>query len=177
MSSAIARQLTSSALTVAMFLTTLPALASPPAATLTGTVYAGDLKTPLAGATVVAIDATGATLSSSPTPADGAFTIPSLAPGRTALTLQTAEGSFAVATPVTLAPGASVGVRIALKASGEPPEDKDKDRKGGGYWSAGSITAMTAILVGFAAAAAVNYDRHSSDEQAPAASPSTPEDR
>jgi hypothetical protein len=177
MPSASARQITSSVLAVALLVATTPALASPPAATLTGTVYAGDLTTPLAGATVVASDASGAILSSTPTSADGAFTIPSLAPGRTALTLRTSEGSFAVATPVTLAPGASVGVRIALKASSESPEGDDKDRRGAGYWSAGSITAMTAVLVGFAAALVVNADRHNDEEQAPVASPSAPEDR
>jgi hypothetical protein len=175
MSSATARQLTSSMLAVTMIFASTPALTSPPAATLTGTVYAGDVKTPLAGATVVAMDATGATLSSDPTRADGAFAIPSLAPGRTALTVNTSEGSFAVATPVTLAPGSSVGVRIALKASGESPEEKDKDRRGAGYWSAGSITAMTAVLVGFAAAAVVTAG--DDDNQAPVASASTPEDR
>src|SRR5262245_52957348 len=128
------RAITSSILALALAFAAPLTLAEPPSsARLTGTVYAADLATPLAGATVIATDAAGATLSSSPTPADGSFAIASLAPGRTALTLKTNEGSFAVATPVTLAPGASVGVRIALKSDGEPPEEKE-NKKGGGTW-------------------------------------------
>src|SRR5258705_9909134 len=104
-----------STLVVALALATAPTFAAPTpaAAALTGTVFAGDVKTPLAGATVVVTDGAGVKSASRPTGADGTFAIASLAPGAGALTLKTKDGSFAVATPVTLAPGATLGVRLA----------------------------------------------------------------
>ena len=120
MLSASMRPVIASTLAVALVLATSPALAAPtPApATLTGTVFAGDVTTPLAGATIVVTDAAGVKSASQPTGADGAFAIASLTPGPGALTLETKDGSFPVATPITLAPGATVGVRLALKAEG-----------------------------------------------------------
>jgi hypothetical protein len=169
------RPTVASTLVVALTLATAPVFAAPtPApATLTGTVYAGDVKTPLAGATVVVTDAAGVKSASHPTGADGTFAITSLAPGAGALTLETKDGSFAVATPVTLAPGATLGVRVALKAEGDPPADKKKKKGGGAGWTGGAIGAMTAVLVGFAAAAVVADDNKSNNDQPPV-SPSTP---
>jgi hypothetical protein len=161
------------ALSLVMTLTcaTAPAFAVPAAATLTGTVYGTDVKTPLTGATVVVLDASGVKSASRPTGADGAFAIPSLSPGRSALTIETKDGSFAVATPVTLAPGATLGVRLALKADGDPP-DEDEDRKGGGAgWPSGALGAMSAVLIGFAAAGLLSYDN--ADDTDPV-SPSAP---
>jgi hypothetical protein len=148
-----------------------PAFAAPAPATLTGTVYADDVATPLAGATVTVTDANGVKTSSQPTRADGVFTIAAVAPGRTALALETKQGSFAVATPVTLAPGETKGVHLALKASGDPEEKKKK--KGGAAWTGGEIASMTVVLVGFAAAGWLAYDRANEDVPPPA-SPYTP---
>ena len=169
------RPAVASSLVVALALATAPTFAAPapaPApATLTGMVFAGDVKTPLAGATVVATDAAGVKSASLPTGADGTFAITSLSPGPTALALQTKDGSFAVATPVTRAPGATLGVRLALKADGGAPAEENK-KKGGGGWTGGAIGAMTAVLVGFAAAAVINQDNKSNDETP--VSPSSP---
>lgn len=170
------RPTVASTLVVALALATAPAFAAPtPApATLTGTVFAGDVKTPLSGATVVITDAAGVKSASQPTGADGAFAITSLAPGAGALTLQTKDGSFAVATPVTLAPGATLGVRLALKAEGDPPAEKKDKKAGGAGWTGGAIGAMTAVLVGFAAAAVIADDNKSDNGDTPV-SPSTPD--
>jgi hypothetical protein len=170
------RPVIATTLAVALVLATSPALAAPtPApATLTGTVFASDVTTPLAGATVVVTDAAGVKSASQPTGADGAFAIASLTPGPGALTLETKDGSFPVATPITLAPGATVGVRLALKAEGDTPEAKKEKKKGGAGWTGGAIGAMTAVLVGFAAAAVLAVDASKVDSTV---SPSTPADR
>ena len=166
------RRLVASSLIPVLVAATAPALAAPAPATLTGTVYADDVITPLAGATVVVTDANGVKTSSQPTRADGVFTIAAVAPGRTALALETKQGSFAVATPVTLAPGETKGVHLALKASGDTGEKKKK-KGGGAAWTSGEIASMTVVLVGFVAAGWAAYDRLSEDVPPPA-SPYTP---
>jgi len=176
MNSAPIRSIVASSLAIALALATAPTFAAPAAATLTGTVYADDVTTPLPGATVVVTDAAGVKMASQPTGPDGAFSIAAVAPGRTALALETKEGSFAVATPVTLAPGETRGVRLALKASsGKAEDDKEKKKKkGGAGWTGGAIGAMTAVLVGFAAAAVIADDNKSNGSTA---SPSAPSDK
>jgi hypothetical protein len=65
----------------------------------------------------------------------------------------------------------TTGVHLALKASGEPKEKKQK--KGGAAWTGGEIASMTVVLVGFAAAGWLAYDRANEDVPPPA-SPYTP---
>ena len=160
-----AHRFTASSLIVALVLVTSPAFSAPAPATLTGTVYADDVVTPLVGATVIVTDVNGVKLASQPTAADGTFTVAAVAPGRTALALETKDGSFAVATPVTLAPGETRGVHLALKAS---TESKEKKKKGGAYWTGGEIAAMSAVLVGFVAAGWLGYDQTNDDNPPPA---------
>ena len=158
-----------SSLIAALMVMTSPVFAAPAPATLTGTVYANDVVTPLVGATVIVTDVNGVKLASQPTAADGTFTVAAVAPGRTALALETKDGSFAVATPVTLAPGETRGVYLALKAAAATPEEKKK-RRGGAAWTGGEIAALTVVLVGFAAAGWVGYDQ-THDDNPPQASP------
>jgi hypothetical protein len=162
------KRLIASSLILALVVATAPAFAAPaPApttATLTGTVYAGDVATPLAGATVVVTDVNGVKLASRPTGADGAFAVTRIAAGRSVLALETKDGSFAVATPVTLAPGEARGVHLALKAASDPKEKKKK--KGGAGWTGGAIGAMTVVLVGFVAAAVVTDSNMNEDTPA-----------
>jgi len=165
-----AHRIVASSLIVALVVVTAPAFAAPVPATLTGTVYADDVVTPLAGATVVVTDVNGVKLASQPTGADGAFTVAAVAPGQTTLALETKNGSFAVATPVTLAPGETRGVHLALKAS---TESKEKKKKGGAYWTGGEIAAMSAVLVGFVAAGWLGYDQ-THEKAPPPASAYTP---
>ena len=165
------RRIVASSLIPVLAAATAPAFAAPAPATLTGTVYADDVSTPLAGATVIVTDAQGVKTSSQPTRADGVFTIADVAPGRTELALSTTQGSFAVATPVTLAPGQTRGVHLALRASGDPEEKKKK--KGGASWTGGEIASMTCVLVGVAAAGWLAYDKANEDQPQPA-SPYTP---
>jgi len=166
-----------SSLIVALVVATSPAFAAPAPATLTGTVYADDVVTPLAGATVIVTDVNGVKLASQPTGADGAFTVGAVAPGRSALGIETKDGSFALATPVTLAPGETRGVYLALKANSNSTEEKKKKKKGGAYWSGGEIAAMTVVLVGFAAAAWLGYDQVNDDNPPPASAYQPPPDK
>ena len=167
-----AHRIVASSLIVALVVVTAPAFAAPAPATLTGTVYANDVVTPLAGATVVVTDVNGVKLASRPTGADGTFTVAAVTPGRSVLALETKDGSFAVATPVTLAPGETRGVHLALKANTDSKEEKEK-KEGGAYWTGGKVVAMTAVLVGFVGAAWVGYDQ-TNDDNPPPASPYTP---
>jgi hypothetical protein len=167
-------RLVASTLIVALVAATAPVFAAPAPATLTGTVYGTDVATPLPGATVLVTDVNGVKTASQPTGADGAFIIAAVTPGRAELALETKQGTFAVATPVTLAPGETKGVHLALKATNgkATDEDKKKRRGGGAYWTGGEIAALTAVLVGAAAATWLAIDR--ADEDQPPASPYTP---
>jgi len=168
-----AHRFIASSLIAALVLVTSPAFSAPAPATLTGTVYADDVVTPLVGATVIVTDINGTKLASQPTAADGTFKVTAVAPGRTSLALETKQGSFAVATPVTLAPGETRGVYLAMKASTPPAGKEKKNKKGGAAWPGGQIAAMTVVLVGFAAAAWVGYDQ-TNDDNPPPASAYTP---
>jgi hypothetical protein len=167
-------RLVASTLIAALVVATAPAFAAPAPATLTGTVYGTDVVTPLPGATVVVTDVNGVKTASQPTGADGVFTIAAVAPGRTELALETKQGTFAVATPVTLAPGQTKGVHLALKASTTTAtNDDDKKKKGGAAWTGGEIAALTVVLVGAAAATWLAVDQ-ANEDTAPPASPYTP---
>jgi hypothetical protein len=152
------RRLTASALSLALVVSTAPAFAAPAPATLTGTVYANDVVTPLAGATVIVTDANGVKIASQPTGANGVFTS-SPCPWTDRLTLETKEGSLPSTVP---RPGRDKGrPRAQATASQEGKE-------GGWRWTGGEIASMTCVLVGFAAAGWLAYDRANEDEAQPA---------
>lgn len=166
-----ANRLVAASVVVALIAMYAPAFAAPATATVTGTVFGDSLDKPLAGVTVVVVDAAGATVSSRPTTRDGAFSVAGLAPGRQQLTIQTGDGDFGVATPVTLAPGETRGVHLALRS--KSGDDDKKKKKGGAGWTAGAKASMIAVLVGFVAAGAVGINQ-AGDDSKPPASPSAP---
>lgn len=170
-----ARRIVAASVVVALIAMYAPAFAAPATATVTGTVFGDSLDKPLAGVTVVVTDAAGATISSRPTTRDGAFTVAGLAPGRQQLTIQTGDGDFGVATPVTLAPGETRGVHLALRGKSGDDDDKKK-KKGAAGWTAGAKASMIAVLVGFVAAGAVGINQAGNDSKPPA-SPSAPPDK
>ncbi len=162
-------------LVVALLTAIAPLHAAPAStpATLTGVVYGTDVSTPLAGATVVVTNANGIRAASWPTGADGNFTVTAVNPGRNTIAIETKDGSFAIATPLTFAPGETRGVHLALRSNGgkaSSDEEEKKKKKGAAYWTAGSLAAMSAILVGFVAGAVINGN---SSNNTPT-SPSTP---
>jgi hypothetical protein len=170
------KRLVASILVVSLTGFAAPAGAATGTATLTGTVLGDDVRTPLAGVTVVVTDASGRSLASVPTGPDGAFTVRDLGAGTTHVELTTKSGSFPIATPVVLAPGQTRGVRVALKAKAEG--DDDKKKKGGAVPPADGgkgLGAMIAVIVGFVAAGAVAISQSGDDGNNPAASPSNPD--
>jgi len=161
-------------LAVAMFWSFGAAVAAPSAATLTGTVYADDVKTPLAGATVVVTDSSGRTIASSPTGGDGAFKVAAIPPGTCSVALETADGRFPIATAVSLAPGQTRGVHVALKGSATDEDKKNKKKGAATLGESRGTGAMIAVLIGFVAAGAELINRGNDESQAP--SPSQPGD-
>jgi hypothetical protein len=153
-----------------------PAVAAPATATLTGTVLGNDVRTPLAGVTVVVTDAAGHSLASAPTGADGMFTVPNVGAGATRIALSTADGSFPIATPVVLAPGQTRGVRVALKAKQQSDDDDEKKAAAVPPDGGRGLGAMIGVLVGFVAAGALAVSQSGDDDNIPAASPSNPND-
>src|SRR5262245_57795780 len=85
---------------LAGFAAPLASATPPSSATLTGTVLGNDVRTPLAGVTVVVTDAAGQSLASAPTGADGTFTVSNVGAGASRIALSTADGTFPIATPV-----------------------------------------------------------------------------
>jgi hypothetical protein len=170
------KRLVASILAVSLTGLVAPAGAATGAATLTGTVLSADVRTPLAGVTVVVTDASGRSLASTPTGPDGSFIVRDLGAGTTHVELTTEAGSFPIATPVVLAPGQTRGVRVALKAKAE--NDDDKKKKAGAVPPSDGgkgLGAMIAVLVGFVAAGAVAISQSGDDANNPAASPSNPD--
>jgi hypothetical protein len=147
----------------------VPAMASPRAATLSGTVMTA--ATPLAGVLVVVKDAAGDRLASATTAADGSFALTDVAPGVRTLGVETAQGAFDVATPITLAPGETKGVHLAVRQEG----DEEKKKKKGGAYGAGSKAGMIVTIVGFAVMAGLAIDSTSDDGNTQPASGSQPD--
>ena len=149
------------------------AFATPATATLEGTVLASG-STPLAGAVVSLTDDAGKALTSAITGPDGSFRIDGATPGRATVSIAAEGTSYDVATPITLAPGQTRSVHLALRAG---DDDKKKKKGGGTYWTGGAKGAMIAVLVGFAAAGAVGISQAGDDNSTqPSASPSNPND-
>jgi len=87
--------------------------------------------------------------------------------------LQTADGRFPVATPVSLAPGQTRSVHVALK--GRSDQDEKNKKKGAAATGEGRGTgAMIAVLIGVVAAGAAAISYGNDHNQQPATSPSTP---
>jgi len=160
-------------LAAALVASALPAFASPAAATLKGTVIGPAATTPLAGAVVV-VHSGDAVTSSAPTGPDGAFTVQGVAPGVSRIELRTKEGAYEVATPITLAPGETRGLHLALR---QATDDDKKKKKGAAAppMSGGKLAGMIVTIVGFAAIGAGAIGASGNDNNtAPSASQSQP---
>jgi hypothetical protein len=170
------RQLVALSVTIAMFSVAIPAWGAPVPATLTGTVFGPNASAPLAGATVVVTAADGTKLASQPTGADGAFTVQGVPPGTQTLALETKDGAFAIATPITLAPGQTRGVQLALKAASTEEEKKKKKGAAAVPPSSAATGAMIATIVGFAvigglAVTSINDDNKNNGTASPSQPP------
>jgi len=170
MTCSIARKIMATTLVVALT-SAASVFAAPATATLEGTVL-GSGSSPLAGAVVSLTDDAGTTLSSAVTARDGSFHIDGVIPGRRSVSIAASGTTYDVATPITLAPGQTRRVHLALRAG---DDDKKKKKGSGAYWTGGAKGAMIAVLVGFAAAGAVGISQAGDDSNTqPSASPSNP---
>jgi hypothetical protein len=165
------------ALVVALQLVSLPAPAAP-LSVLTGTVVLGaENSVPLAGATVHLADAsTGAVAASAKTSETGAFRAEGLAPATYRVGIETNGRLYAVATPVTLAPGQvqSVTMAVPTNAQKQPTPSQDEKDKGGLTWWNNPLTASL-IVVGGAVILGILIDQATDDDEPTPSSPSAPQ--
>ena len=88
--------------------------------------------------------------------ADGSFRVDGIPGGPAPLAIETSEGLYVVATPVTIAPGTTRRVQLAFggrqDTSAPAPPEKDKKKKPGAIWAkpahATLIIIGSAIVVG-----------------------------
>ena len=112
---------------------------------------------------------------SAPVAADGSFRATGLPEGPTQLAIETSEGLYVVASPVTVAPGATRSIDLALggreDTSAPPPAEKEKKKKRAGVWA--NPVSATLIIIGSAIVVGVAVDQLTKSESVPA-SPSSP---
>lgn len=110
---------------------------------------------------------------------DGSFRLDSVPAGSVELAVETAKGLYVVDTPLTLAPGKTQNVKLALKGRDDTTPtgdkggtaDKNKKKKGTSIWN-NPLTA-TLIVVGGAIVVGLIVDQVSNNDENPA-SPSGP---
>jgi hypothetical protein len=113
----------------------------------------------------------------------GAFHLDAVPAGSVELAVETAEGLYVVETPITLAPGATRQVQLALRGrqgttpaapSGTPPPQPPPKKTKGGFWD-NPLTA-TLVIVGGAIVTGLIIDQVEGDsgDQSNSASPSNP---
>lgn len=162
------------ALLTVILLAPAPILASPTSA-LAGRVVPMGGAHP-AKAVWLADPAGGSAPTSVAVAADGSFRADGLRPGPIAIAIETDAGLYAVASPVTLAPGSTRSVRLALeegKDTNPPPADEKKSRKALSVWN-NPLTASL-IVLGAAVVVGVAVDQLTNNGKTNApASPSTP---
>jgi len=116
----------------------VPVLAGPQTATLSGVILSTADNAPLPGARVFVGDpATGRVVPSPATGDSGSFTVTGLSPGRYEIAVETGEGLYIVSTPVQLAPGAVQDVQIKVDPDAKADDDDD-DPAGGGVPPSGT---------------------------------------
>lgn len=155
-----------------------PAFPAAPAAALAGTVVLGAEGTaPLAGATVHLADASsGAIAASARTSETGAFRAEGLAPSTYRVGIEHDGRLYAVASPVTLAPGQVQTVTMAVPPNAQTqaaPAEEDRDKGGLSWWN-NPLTASL-IVVGGAVILGILIDQATDDDEPTPSSPSAPQ--
>lgn len=157
-------------MSVALIASTSPLTAAPAPGSLTGSVVAADGKAPLTGAVVhVADTVSHAVISSAPTGSDGSFAIAEIPAGTYEVGIQAGRELYLVRTPVTLAPGQSRSVALAVR----PADDEEPGRVGSGSprgWNNPLVASL--IVVGSAIALGLVIDQVTDDDDS--TSPSQP---
>jgi len=149
---------------------TLAAANAEPPVGLSGTIFSGEPRQPVAGATLLAAEAgTGRVFSSTPTGKDGRFSLRELPPATYELAVQTGNGLYPTPGSVDLKVGQRQEILLAL-ADGAPGEPAGTELPGAkpSAWS-NPLTA-TMIVLGLAVVVGVAL-QNATDNKASASTP------
>jgi len=148
----------------------LPAAVADTGASVRGTILSAGEQAPLEGAKLHLGDPkTGEIYSSAPADAEGAFEVNGVPAATYEMAVESDGGLYMVQTPLTLAPGQTQSVNLAVNPQTAPPpgeEEKQKKRGGTGVWNNPAIAAL--IVVGAAVVIGLLIDAATDDNEGPA---------
>jgi hypothetical protein len=152
----------------------IPAIASEPGAKLTGSILEAGNDTPLGGAKLHLGDPkTGEIYTSAPSLRDGTFEIADVPPSTYEVAVESDGGLYLVQSPITLAPGQSQAVNLAINPqmadSPADTEEKKKNKGGTGVWNNPATAAL--IVVGAAVVLGLLINAATDDDDEGPASP------
>ncbi|HEX4823510.1 MAG TPA: carboxypeptidase-like regulatory domain-containing protein [Candidatus Polarisedimenticolaceae bacterium] len=135
-----------------------------PSGALAGRVLPGPDR-PEARAVLVAPASDPGAALRAPVGADGSFRIDGVPAGQADLAVETESGLYVVATPVSIAPGATRNLQLALgRQDTSPPPGEKKAKRAGGVWAnplyATLIVVGAAVVVGVAISALTETNSH-----------------
>jgi hypothetical protein len=136
----------------------IPVSAEGPSASLSGTVLSSETQAPLQGVKLhVGDPKTGKIYSSAATGEDGGFELSEL-PGATyELAVESDGGLYLVGTPVTLAPGQSSNVNVAInKEMAKSPQSAAGKKGGTSIWNNPGMAAVIVVGSAFVLGALIN---------------------
>lgn len=143
----------------------LPAATPPSTGSIAGHVLSADSQAPLAGVQVHLADSrTGEIRTSSPTSADGSFSVAGLQPSSYELAVQSAGGVYLADGALRLDSGQKRNVQVAINAqiAPSPAEKSSGRRRGAGWWN--NPLAATLIVLGSAVLVGVAVDQLTNDD-------------
>jgi hypothetical protein len=165
-------------LLVGLLLAPAPAWASA-TGTLAGRIFSREGSPKVTGV-LLAGPALGTEVASVPVLGDGTFEADRVPAGPVSVALQTDDGIYAIATPISIAPGTTRTVSLALKGrQGTPtpspapapaPEEKKEKKKSGGFWSNPLYASL--VIIGGAIVVGVLIDQATKNNNNAPASPS-----
>jgi hypothetical protein len=130
----------------------IPVSAEEQVAVLSGTVLSSENQTPLQGAKLHVGDPETGKVYSSPTIGEsGSFEVRDLPPATYEVAVESDGHLYVVSTPVTLAPGQSQNVNVAVNQDmADPPGKNKKKRRGGtGVWENPATATLIIVAAAF----------------------------
>ena len=178
METCVTRRVLAAVLVVGLQALSIPAGAAP-ASALSGSVVIGATEpVPLRGAIVHLADTeSGAIVASTRTDDSGAFRAEGIAPASYRLGIESEGRLYAVASPLTLAPGQAQNVTVAIPGNaqtGAVPEDEESRKRAMSWWN-NPLTASL-IVVGGAVILGIIIDKATDKKDQTPVSPFTLQD-